>query len=373
MSNSEFVCDVVRVVELAKHPNADRLEIATVAGEGGRVLDYTIVVAKGEWKPGALAVHVGPDTMVPLAHPEFAFLKSRLDVKPGSSHYRLRQAKVRGVVSHGVLVKADLSERIGDDASVRLGVLKYETPAERQLRRLELSSVDNSGSSTGHFGRFVRFLGLNRDVRATVKREIPDYSLTPLRKAPGYFVPGEEVEVTEKIHGSNIRFGLWRGKPYVGSHHAIKTDMRSWWQRLLGWKSGVSKGHYYGKDIWSEWCAKNVDFNDLPDNVIFYGEIFGKGVQEFDYNSDKPDVRIFDVWIVEEQRWANEREKWWQCFKYGFAQVPRLYRGPYSEDLKSHMDGKSTMADHIREGCVIKSVDGHKRGKYVSDAYREAI
>jgi ATP-dependent RNA circularization protein (DNA/RNA ligase family) len=44
------------------------------------------------------------------------------------------------------------------------------------------------------------------------------------------------------------------------------------------------------------------------------------------------------------------------CDKLGLERVPELYRGPWSEDLKKLAEGQSTLADHIREGFVVKPV-----------------
>lgn len=49
--------------------------------------------------------------------------------------------------------------------------------------------------------------------------------------------------------------------------------------------------------------------------------------------------------------------------------VPVLWRGPFSmEKAKEHADGKSMMAGHIREGCVVypvKERDNPKVGRAI--------
>lgn len=368
---SEFICEVVKVDAVLPHPNADKLELIVTRG-------FTVVASKGEWKPDDVCIHVGPDSLVPLDSSSFSFLKTRLDVKPGSSHYRIKAAKIRQVVSHGIIVPIPefmhgLTLRSGQDVSNQLGVLKYETQAERRLRESELVTVQNLSRLQKLVRRVKTYLGLDRFTSnlTSVRRSVPDYTVTNLRKAPGFFELGEVVEVSEKLHGSNIRLGLINGKPYIGSHHAVKSDHTTWFGRLFGKKS--TKNHFYGKDIWTEWCKDQIDFKELPDNTIFYGEIFGPGVQELTYGVKGHHVRVFDVWFVDEKRWATYTEKLHLCFMHKFDMVPLLWSGKLDGvgEFTNHVNGKSTLTDkHIREGIVIKSMDGKKRAKLVSDDYK---
>jgi hypothetical protein len=368
---SEFICDVVEIGEISPHPNADRLELVAIKGTS-----YTVVAAKGEWKSGDRAVHIGPDSMVPLDRPEFAFLKTRLDVKPGQSHYRLRMAKLRGIASHGILVPVPVGvvhrTNVGDSFALELDVSKYETPAERLLRQAELEVISNQSLFQRILSRINPFSRLSARQSSKRKASVPDYSVVNLRKVPGYFAEGELVEITEKIHGANIRFGLINGRKYIASHHSVKTDMRSWWERWLHIGRAPGPG-WYKTDIWTEWCAANVDFNELPDNTVFYGEIYGKGVQDMEYGLTTRMVVIFDVWFVDEKRWAEENEKYLLLATTGFKSSPAVRRFVnWDNSLLSEADGDSRIpgAKHIREGVVVKSVDGKKRAKIVSDAYK---
>jgi tRNA-binding EMAP/Myf-like protein len=366
--SSEFICDVVRVAEVVKHPNADKLDVVRVEGFFG-----DIIASRGEWVPGQLAVHIGPDAMVPLDDSRFEFLKGRLDIKPGESHYRLKMAKLRGLVSHGILIPVPPNLHnldVGDSLASELGVLKYETPAERRLRQSEVVQENTDGPFVRFLKRF-NFIERARDSRLReVRRKIPDYSVVSLRKVPDYFTEGELVEVTEKIHGANIRFGLIDGVPFIGSHHSVKSDHRPWWQKLLG-INRPKKNHWYTSDIWTDWVTRNVDFKNLPDNTVFYGEIYGKGVQDLEYNLKTTHVHIYDVWFVDEQKWADSNGKLYLRAVTGLDHAPFIHAAvPYSKDLWKLADGKSSIADHLKEGIVIKSLDGKKRAKVVSDAYK---
>ena len=49
---------IVKIKEIREIPGADRIELATV-------MDYTVVVKKGEYQPGDLAMYVEIDSLLP--------------------------------------------------------------------------------------------------------------------------------------------------------------------------------------------------------------------------------------------------------------------------------------------------------------------
>lgn len=354
--SSEFICEVVEVTDILPHPNAERLKIVKVRSGAGP-LGYTLITSD-HYETGELAVLVGVDSLVPVDRPEWEYCKKRLDYKPGSSHYRIRRAKLRGIATDGVLVRNTFCTALGTDVSTEMGILKYEIP----------ESVDVVSVNTSDKGP------QNPKALNWWKKNIPDYSVINLRKVSNLFTEGELVEISEKIHGSNIRFGKIRGKLYVGSHHAIKSDMRSRWSRFWDrlFRRTRSSAHWYGTDVWSTWVKENVDFSRLPEGYVFYGEIFGPGIQKgFEYGQTKHAVRIFDVWEIKDQRWVSNREKFLLNLGAGLTEVP-TFKALYDHNRVTEVaELASDWPGTIREGLVVKSMDGQRRGKYVSDKYRE--
>lgn len=109
------------LTNIRPHPNADRLEIATVLG-------WQCIVKRGEFRPGDRVVFVAPDTILPKADwSQFLASKSNPE-RP----IRLRTAKLRGEFSQGlvlptsVLPEASRDWHEGADAGAELGVKKYE-------------------------------------------------------------------------------------------------------------------------------------------------------------------------------------------------------------------------------------------------------
>ena len=65
---------------------------------------------------------------------------------------------------------------------------------------------------------------------------------------------------------------------------------------------------------------------------------------------------VFDLWDSVNNRWLEVDDPRWNDIPVE-NRVPLLYRGPYDPDMVEELaEGKSTIASHIREGCVIKTV-----------------
>lgn len=138
---------------------------------------------------------------------------------------------------------------------------------------------------------------------------IPVYALEGYRKYGGAFVAGEEVVITEKIHGANMRFMIdAEGKVHVGS--------RTQWKDKAGdtlW--------------WPCFLAMNLNIDALPREMVFYGEVYGQ-VQDLKYGVEKgqpPQFAGFDVLNRPEQRWLNYDEALELFKSFGIPTVPELY------------------------------------------------
>lgn len=115
------------------HPieGADRLELA-------RVLGWQLVVRKGEFQPGELAIYCEIDSFLPI-DPRFEYLRKSCYRKlaDGSEGFRIRTIKLRGQISQGLLVHVgqfpDVPLTIGVDVTDLLKIRKYEPPVPASL------------------------------------------------------------------------------------------------------------------------------------------------------------------------------------------------------------------------------------------------
>jgi len=204
------------------------------------------------------------------------------------------------------------------------------------------------------------------------------------------FNESDVIVFTEKIHGTNSRFGnIPIGTNEMGS---LVYRIASWFRKnVLGHKfefvygsHNVQKSgsdnpqHFYGEDVWGK-VAKRYDLaNKIPEGYIVYGEIAGEGIQDLTYGLKEHTLFVFDIKEVFTGKYMDWEFVKTFCWDNKLPCVPELYVGQYSEALredftsgKSVLDGKT-----VREGIVIKPLSetndrriGRKILKSVSTEY----
>lgn len=368
MLDSEQICEVVRVNEILPHGNADKLELAHFSLATGPTA-YTCVVMKGEYQVGDLAAYVGVDSVVPLTGDEsdrWHFLTKRPDGS-GKDRFRIKAARLRGVYSEGILTSAPAGSSLGDQLADKWKI-GYHNPTIK-------GGMSPAIVSTKSISRLAELL--------------PTYGVTSLRKAPWMFKDGEEVLLTEKIHGCNFRAGRVRvgllQRFIVGSHHTVKTDARSFWRRAWDWVRGKkhTPGSWYGEDIWSK-AAERYDLERKMKaagyrDIVIYGELYGLTntggkIQDLVYGGEVLGLRLFDVFDVKAQDWLPWAEVCEVADKLRVGVVPVMGAIKFDLELVQILaEGNSTMPradDQIREGLVVRTPWDSRRGKWVSEAYR---
>ncbi len=371
---TEARVECVRIGQVSKHPNADSLSITEVHG------GYPVIFKTGDLNEGDLAVYVPVDSMVPTGHPAFTFL---LDSK-GSPFARIKAKKLRGTFSMGLLVAAPFGAYEGQDLQEHFGVEKYESPAERAINNAP--NHEATRKSKYHelkpFERTVKtvvlavgimltlaaiaglpfywsvgailltiasgYIAINQNVKRNRKPNIPVYDIEGLRRHKLAFKEGEEVWITEKIHGCNARYVHTGKKFFVGSRTMFRGNSNDVWHQ-------VAKDHDLERKL-----AKHP-------GVVLFGEVYGK-VQDLNYGVPAGEVRFmaFDAMNQTTREYMNPDEFQEFCCKLSIPVVPTLYRGPFNADEAVRMAEGLTMvggisdsrrgSSHVREGIVIKPV-----------------
>ena len=317
--------EVVRVEKVDKHPNADSLSIVHVWG-------YACVVRTSEFPVGSLAAYIVPDSIVPLDRPEFAFLKD--PKRPDKKAERIRVRRFRGALSQGLLLQAPPGSKEGDDVSDILGVTRYEPPLE---------------TTTGG--------ELENPPEGLL---VPKYDVEDIHRYPAKFIDGEEILITEKVHGSNSCFVWYQDRMWVRARHDWrKDDPKSlWW---LGSRSCPEI---------ETWCRAHP-------GVVVFGECYGK-VQNLKYGLENEiKVAVFDIW--DHSRFLDVDEA--RSVGAGLPWVPTVHRGPYSFGKVVELSAGPSLvpgAKHMQEGVVVLPVRertdlelGRVQLKCVSDEYLE--
>lgn len=354
-TDTEFTAEVVQITQLLPHSNADKLEIARFSLKGIGETTYEVVVRKGEYQVGELAGYFSVDCLLPTSHPAFAFLKERLDGKD-KQVFRLRAARLRKVFSQGLLVKlkSPALEEYGRQLAEEYGVSYHRDPEPAA-----------KGPTA---------------PQAPRPQVAPVYGVDSLKKVPNLFGENEPAFITEKIHGTNFRFGWVRrlvfGIPFgwrffVGSHRTERTPGRTSW---------------YGEDLYAL-AAERMRLAAVTKRYkgfVFYGELYGytydgKPIQPgwtYGRSSDAgPGLVIFDIKDLSEGCWLPAWEREDLVDTLGLKSPPVLAACAMPPTTCRDWEGRKSELDKgtIMEGVVVESLSGLRRkAKYVHQAYLEA-
>lgn len=306
--STEHEVRVVRLGDIRKHENADTLGITEVDGR-------PVVVRLGEYQPGDLAVYVPIDSMVPTADHRFAFLAEKHRTDSGG-RVRLRAARLRGVFSMGLLVRpnGDMSE--GDEVRERMRIGVWEPDMRFNL-------APDAEPDPGF---------------------LPVYDIESARKwAPVVLTDGEEVVLTEKVHGANGRFAWHRDRMWCASRTRFprESDADLWW--------AAARAHGLPERM-----------REVCPSVAIYAEVYGQ-VQDLRYGRKDARLVAFDALHIPSRMWLDYDAFLALAGLLDLPTVPELYRGPWSPDLAALAEGESPLAAqsgarHVREGWVLRPV-----------------
>lgn len=227
-----------------------------------------------------------------------------------------------------VLPASENGYPVGAEVQEQLGITKYEPELH-----------NNKGHGPGGT--------LGKSDSESDPGFIPVYTdIEGLRKYKWLLTEGEEVVLTEKLHGTNARFAFHEGRLWVGTHkRIIKPSETSVWYKIVA------------QEMLEEKLSR------VP-GVVLYGEIFGD-VQDLRYGAGKGQVffKAFDAFAIKNGTYYDYDEFKTLMDELQVSIVPTLHRGPWSEELRNLAQGTTTLtsvdgksAGHVREGFVVRPV-----------------
>lgn len=294
---STHAINVYKLKEILPHPMADNLQIVQIEG-------WTCCIRKDQFRSGQLVAYVPPDYVVDTNRPEFAFLADNKN-----NLIRIKVRKLRQVVSQGLVIPAPEGASEGDNVIDQLGITRWE-PLEPAETRGECTKGPNLVA--------------------------PKYDLENYQNYRDLIIEGEEVILTEKIHGANLRAVYHNGTQYMGSRTEWKADSESnlWWIA-------------YRQNPWlKDFCEKNPD-------IIVYGEVYGR-VGGFNYNlpKNKYGIAVFDLYKDGKFMDYDEAVQLGSQLQW----APVLHRGTFSATKAAELaEGQTVLGNgqHIKEGIVL--------------------
>lgn len=339
---AECIVEVCRIDRMYAHPNADALELAHIKG-------WQCVVPIGRYTAGDLVTYIPIDSMIPLEHADRWGITRYLSVKSASADMempvpagRVRCARLRGEPSFGVIVdREDPAWVEGQDVKAHYGIFKYIPPVK-----------PTAGDAEAGHPLFAEYTDIEN-----------------LRNFPDVLEEGEEVVVTEKLHGTNCRVGLIEGELMAGSMSVRRKRPET--------PEAMACSTYWFPMTLPAVRTMVEGLGAQHRQFILFGEVYGSKIQDLHYGCKGHfGFRAFD--ILADGKYLDADAFLAACADYGVETVPLLYRGAYSlEKIRELSEGDTTLgSNHIREGVVVKPAAermhpkvGRVALKYIGDQY----
>ena len=409
---------IVQVEQIRLHNNADRLQVATFFGND-TVVDMTI-------KYGDIGIYFPSDLQLSIEFAEANNLLRKKDENGNNvggymdpTKRNVAAIRLRGEKSDGLFLPLTCLESFGDISTLKVGdvinVFNGHEICQKYIPRRNPSRRTSNGNKTRK--RKVNIAPLFMEHADT---EQLAYNLSA-------FKPGDEIEITLKMHGTSQRTGYL---PVFKGHKCTLLDkiLRREGTPIYDWGyvSGTRRtvlenfeGGYYGSNAFREqhskffegklWKGEEIFFEVVgfthtgapimatADNkklndkefIKQYGKetVFSYGCSPTGWNRD--DIRanpcpVSDVYVYR-MTMTNEDGNVieytpdfmrYRCEQMGVKTVLPFYRGFIPEDVEDagewvknlveqYYDGPDPIGkNHIREGCVVRILNRPKFTAY---------
>ena len=330
---SDIECKVVKM-KIEAHPDADRIEIALVGG-------YRSIIQKGQFKTGDLAVYIPEWAIIPDDMLREMGLEGRLAGKQGN---RVNAIKLRGVVSQGLLYPAREGWTEGLDVADELGIIKYVAPIPMDFEGKVLSGVYSKWCFK--------------------------YDIKNIKAHPDLFEVGEQVSMTEKLHGTYMVIGLLpnTAKAQYGVPSRFFLGSKRMFAKGITFDLDASPNNVYVRaatenDLFGKMLRFDYEIGGMEYPLYLMGEVYGVQDLKYGANSGKLGYRAFDIARLTPDGlldYADDELLEDALGIMGIERVPVLYKGAFSwAELMSHTNGLETLTGgetHMREGVVVKSL-----------------
>lgn len=312
------MASIRRITAILPHPNADKLDIATIDG-------WQLVTAKdNNFKAGDMVIYCEIDSWIPTEVAPFLSKGKEAREYNGVKGERLRSIKLRGELSQGLILPINGYEGVfneGDDVSEILNIQKWERPLSPQLQ----------GQAKGYFPPFLRKTDQERiqNQFGRMRKEHFD----------------DTYEVTLKLDGSSMTVFYNNGEFGICSRNLeLKINDENKENAFI--KKVIELGleeklRAYGK------------------NIAIQGELWGIGINGNWEGIDHHEFSVFDIFDIDTQKYVVPFVRASMCMALDLQHVP-VIEVTSLENFKSVNDflnyaDRPSMHNKVAEGVVFKS------------------
>ena len=368
------LASIQTITALEPIEGADRIESASILG-------WKCVVKKGEFNVGEHVCYFEIDSIIPEEILKKANLwdneknKGMLGRKSGQV---LTTRKFRGSISQGlvlpfqVLVSPNIKITEGMDLTEILKIEKYEKYVEpdnipgqvNKKRSWQYKLAQKFKPAVFFLSKYISWFEKFIGTGGPFPHYIPRTDQTRIQNlTKEWHVLSEfEYEVTEKMEGTSATYFFHNGDYGVCSRNLRLSNS------IENHFGIIQKKH----DIFKK-------LKKYKKNIAIQGEIIGPSIQGNYYSLSEHQLRIFDIYLIDEQRYALPFERLGILNDLGFTEeqhspilsyVDYLPKGKTVEDILNMADKKSVINNKVdREGIVFKSLKTQRSFKAISNSY----
>lgn len=338
---------VEKVVSTYPIEGADNVEMA-------QVLDFHVLVKKGEFKVGDLAVYVEVDSVLPDHRPEFEFLRSK--------KFRVKAMKYNkfGIISQGILFPfaslGFVSVEEGQDVTQALGVTRLIVDPDEDAP-LTVTKNCKKKSWLMRFKWYRKLFANQKDGRDAC-HGWPDF-LPPQSDESGVQNvfgriaarhPADGWVVTEKVEGQN--FSVFLRKRKSGFRTIADYGVCS--------RTGIKQGDN-GFTATAKRLKLEEKMRKINKSIVVRGEHCGPKIQGNIYKLPETKVFVFEVYDIDAKRFYTHDELVAFCKEHDFEMVPIIddnFTLPATgKEMLDYSNGKSVLYNTLREGVVVRRRD----------------
>ena len=330
------------------------------------ILGWSLIVGKDDFKVGDKCVYIEVDSVLDPNNPVFEQARKRSN--------RIKTIKMAGIYSQGIAYPLSAFSMnpdrysVGDDVTDILGIKKYDPQAEEELK------LNKTTKEIKKYPQFLMRWSWFRKLVLPSKRQQRGFPMqisktdeVRIQTIPEVLKNKEPTIVTEKIDGQSLSALLVKNKTWYGK---TKYEFILCSRNLRLWTKDHSNYWQMAEKYNLEKTLKNM----IGDNewVAIQGECYGASIQSNPYKMNNKELRIFNVIYPSGRLGSIEAKE--ICDKNNLLFVPILdvnYILPDTVDeMLKYATAKSTINPNVlREGVVIRSMDGKYSFKAVSPEY----
>lgn len=343
---------IEKIKELIPIKDADFIELA-------KILDWQLIVKKGEFSVGDLAVYHEIDCLCP-DKPIYEALRKR--------NFKVKTIKMKGEVSQGLALPLSClppgKYKEGQDVTDLLGVVHCDSESRENiaLRKSSKSTIKN------YLFKFALVRKLNKFFFSKEKNDWPEFiSHTDEENIQAIFsrvkrdYGNETFYVTEKVDYQSATFYTRKVKKIVWGFPVTKTIFKVLSRSMV---KPVDDGSLWWQNA-KKYNIENI-LRDSGKELTIQGESGDTKVQKNKYKISGTRFWVFNI-IDNRNNYHYSLEEMEEfCLKNNLEMVPvldRAFKLPETvKELIEYSRGKSVLNNKVdREGVVIRLIkDGKK-------------